>query len=260
MWSEYLNDAPKSFRKKLQYEFHQRWWEMYLTLGLRRLGLPLSTFPQDDRPDFLLKCGNTNVWIEATAPKPGTKSDAVPQSVVNGVGDLPMRECLLRLAQALTAKRDAFSSYMARGIVAEADCRVIALSACGLNQFGTLLDFPQPVMLRMVAGAGDLAIPRSGVAEAFSMRTSATFRDSGSSVDLALFCLQAFKSVAGVLYSNYDPLNAPAAPEQSFELYLNPRGSSSVPSEIRKGMTTWSEDGSTEHDAVWVKTESLDFT
>ncbi len=151
MWSHYCHHAPKDFRNKLQYEFHQRWWEMYLTLGLSHLGFQISTFPKDDRPDLLLTFGNTKVWIEAVAPKSGTKSDAVPQPVVNGVQDLPMRECLLRLTQAVKAKRDAFDYYIKRGVVSEADCCVIALSACGLNQFGTLLEFPQPVMLRVLA-------------------------------------------------------------------------------------------------------------
>ena len=54
MWLEYRPHAPKGFQKKLQFEFHQRWWEMYLTLGLIRLGFPVTTFPQDDRPDILL--------------------------------------------------------------------------------------------------------------------------------------------------------------------------------------------------------------
>ena len=54
MWLEYRFYAPKGFQKKLQYEFHQRWWEMYLTLGLIRLGFSVSTFSQDNHPDILL--------------------------------------------------------------------------------------------------------------------------------------------------------------------------------------------------------------
>lgn len=255
MWSDYRSHAPKSFRKKLQYEFHQRWWEMYLTLGLCRLGFPISTFPRDDRPDLLLTFGNTKVWIEAVAPTSGTTSDAVPPPIVNGVEDLPMRECLLRLTQAVTDKRDKFNRYIQRGIVSEADCCIIALSACDLNQFGTLLEWPQPVMLRVLAGADDLAIPLNGTAAVYSKRKNATHRDSRSQVDLALFCSAEFSSVAGVLYSKQDPLNATTVPEESFEFFLNPQGKVTVPAAIQERMTTWSENRSIAHEVVWNRTQ-----
>lgn len=186
------------FPKKLQLAFHQRWWEMYLTLGLRWLGLPVSTFRQDDRPDVLLNFGDAKVWIEAVAPKPGTKSDAVPEPVVNGVSDLPMRECLLRLTQAVTAKQKAHNCYLQRGIVSPADAFVIAVSAGALNQFGSLLEWPQPVMLRVLAGAGNLAIPLSESSAAYSKRQDAARRDSGSPVNLAFFYSNEFSSIKGV--------------------------------------------------------------
>ena len=255
MWVDYQNYAPKGFRKKLQFEFHQRWWEMYLTLGLHRLRLPIGTSSRDDQPDLLLKFESSKVWIEAVAPTPGTKSDAVPQPVVNGVEDLPMRECLLRFTQAITAKRDAFISYIQRGIVSEKDCLVVALSACGLNQFGDFLEWPQPVMLRVLAGAGDLAIPISGSSSAYSKRKDTTFRDSGSQVDLSLFYSVGFSSLAGVLYSKQGPLNALSAPEKSLELFLNPKGRSEIPSAITEKIVTWSEERRTEQEVVWKKTQ-----
>ena len=231
---------------------------MYLTLGLCRLGFPISTSALDDRPDLLLKFGDATVWVEAVAPTPGTKTDAVPPAVVNGVGDLPMRECLLRLTQALTAKRDALKRYIQRGIVSEADCYVVAVSACSLNQFGTLLEWPQPVMLRGLAGAGDLALPLSGSAASYSKRKDVTFRDSGSPVDLALFYSAEFNSVAGILYSKQDPLNAPRTPEESFEFFLNPKGKVEVPKAITERIATWSEERSTGEEVVWKRTQSMD--
>lgn len=257
MWSDYREYAPKGFPKKLQIEFHQRWWEMYLTLGLRRLGFPISTSSRDDRPDLLLKFGNTKVWIEAVAPKSGTKSDAVPQPVVNGVEDLPMRECLLRFTQALMTKKEKLKCYIQRGIVSEADCYVVAVSACSLNQFGTLLEWPQPVMLRVLAGAGDLAIPLSGSASPYSERKDVIFRDSGSSVDLALFDSAEFSSVAGILYSKQDPLNAPRAPDESFEFFLNPRRKVEDPKAITERITTWSKERGTGEEVPWKKTKPI---
>ena len=255
MWLVYRDYAPKGFRKKLQFEFHQRWWEMYLTVGLHRLGFSISTSSRDDKPDLLLKLGNTKVWIEAITPTPGTKSDAVPKLVVNGVEDLPMRECLLRFTQAITAKRDVFNRYIQRGIVSETDCFIIALSACNLNQFGSLLDWPQHVMLRVLAGAGDLTIPLRKSASAYFKRQNVIFRDSGSPVDLSLFYSDEFTLISGVLYSKDDPLNALLAPETSLELFLNPNSKVEVPRAITKKLTTWSEERATREEIRWKRTQ-----
>ena len=253
MWLDYRKYAPKGFLKKLQIEFHQRWWEMYLTLGLDRLGLPITTFHKDDRPDLLLKFGDVDVWIEAVAPEPGRTKDAVPEPIKNGVQDLPMNQCLLRFTQALLNKKEAFNKYINKGIVSESDCCIIALSACDLNQFGTLLDFPQSVMLRVLAGAGDLVISQHQKTETFSRHQSVTYKRNGSPVDLVLFRSKKFKSVDGVLYSNQDPLNALHAPEKSFELFINPESKMVVPEVIRERMVSWSEVCYTKEEITWEK-------
>ncbi|MGO9376213.1 MAG: hypothetical protein ACLQBD_29550, partial [Syntrophobacteraceae bacterium] len=215
---------------------------MYLTLGLCRLDYSVSTFPKDDRPDILLNFEDTKVWVEAVAPKIGTKSDAVPERVVNGVADLPMRECLLRLTQAVTDKRQKLDSYIQRRIVSGNDAFVVAVSSCALNQFGFLLDGLLPVMLRVLAGASNLTIPFNKSSEPYSKREVATIRDSGSPVDLSLFDSDVFSSVSGVLYSNQDPLNAMPAPEESFEFFLNPKCKAQVrvPLGIIARIPTWS--------------------
>ena len=200
-----------------------------------------------------MKFGDINVWIEAVSPNPGKGSDAVPEPIVNGSDKLPMRECLLRFTQAITDKRHKLHDYMERDLISEADCNLIAVSACALNQFGTLLDWPQPVMLRVLAGAGNLAIPLNRSSEPFSIHTEATVRDSGSPVDLSLFHTGGFNSVSGVLYSDQDPLNALIAPEESFELFLNPKAKVNAPKEITEKITTWREEAATDKELVWRK-------
>jgi len=257
MWAEYQDLAPKGFRKKLQFEFHQRWWEMYLTIGLCRLGFPVSTFASDSGPDLLLDFGERKVWVEAVAPNPGKTSDSVPEPILDGAAKLPMDECLLRFTQAMTDKRDKVHGYIQRGIVSAADCNLIALSACALNQFGSLLNWPQPVMLRVLAGAGNLAIPRDKSSEPFSKHTETTFRDSGSPVNLALFYREVFSSISGVVYSHKDPLNAPMAPEESFQLFLNPKAKITIPALITDRIPTWSEEAATDRGLVWRRSEAV---
>ena len=215
MWSDYQQFAPKGFPNKLQFEFHQRWWEMYLTLGINRLGFSINPNRHDNAPDLHIQLNDSNVWIEAVAPKSGTASDAVPQAVTNGCDTLPMRECLLRFTQAITSKRAAFDQYISNSVVSSTDCLIIAVSACDLNSFGTLLDFPQPVMIRVLAGAGDLVIHLDDSDTSYSRYDGCTHRDSGNPVDLDLFQSPEYNQISGVLYSRPDPLNAPIAPEET---------------------------------------------
>ncbi|MCD6450006.1 MAG: hypothetical protein J7L34_05825 [Thermotogaceae bacterium] len=257
MWIEYQPRAPKGFRKKLQFEFYQRWWEMYVTIGLCHLDLPVLTFSKDDHPDVLLDFGDTKVWVEAVAPKVGTESDAVPKPIINGAAGVPMRECLLRLTQAITSKRKALNSYLQRGVVSEIDAFIIAVSSGALNQFGPFLDWPQPVMLRVLAGASYLVVPLNKSSEPYSERQWKIYRDSGSPVNQGLFYSDKFNSVAGVLYCNQDPLNAPMAPEKSFEFFLNPRGKVKLPKAITERITTWSENSSSEQDSEWKRIQPL---
>lgn len=89
MWEEYRDCAPKGFQSKLQFAFHQRWWEMSLTLGLLHLGFTIKSDRNDHGPDLLFEGGK--VWIEAVAPSVGTKSDGVPELVENNIQEFPNR-------------------------------------------------------------------------------------------------------------------------------------------------------------------------
>lgn len=241
MWVDFHPYAPRGFERNLQDSFHQRWWEMYLTLALVRLGLPVTPSRHDHGPDILIEVNGRKIWIEAVAPRPGVTGDAVPEPTLNGCQDLPMRESLLRLTGAVKEKRRKIEGYIQEGIVSERDTNIIAVSSCCLNQFGTLLDFPQPVILRVLAGAGDLVISTNGTNQSCSEFVDTTQRNSGSAVELNLFYQDGYEIVSGILYSPYDPLNAPGRPEEALELFINPNGSPSIPSAITDILPTFSE-------------------
>ena len=241
MWTDFQPYAPRGFRKNLRVSFHQRWWEMYLTLGCVRLGFTVKTFRNDRGPDILIELEGQKVWVEAVAPRPGEATDAVPEPVLNGCQELPIRESILRLTNAIGEKRRKFESYIQQGIVSEDDPCIVAVSSCCLNQFGTILDFPQSVMLRVLAGAGDLVIPINGTRRSYSEFTDTTHRDSGSSVNLNLFYQDGYEIISGVLYSAHDPLNAPGRPEAALELFINPNSRVVIPSAFSDTVPTSSE-------------------
>ena len=242
MWSDYRDFAPKGFRRKLQFEFYTRWWEMYLTLGLVRLGFDVTSSRSDKGPDLFLEVAGTRLWIEAVAPSIGTTSDCVPEPIMNGFGHFPKRECLLRLTQGLEGKQQALAQYMQKSTIRPEDCCIIAISACNLNQFGSLLDWPCPAPLALLAGVGHMVVTLDGSREPYCAQQKSISRDSGSPVDTAMFDREEFRVVSAVLYSKPDPLNAPPLPESSFSLFLNPRAIRHVPVEVSATMEAWVEE------------------
>jgi len=255
LWEQYEPFAPRGFAKKLQIEFHQRWWEMYLTVGMLHLGFKPKPSKSDQGPDLSLYVNGGIVFVEATAPSTGTKSDRVPEIIHNGVSDFPERECLLRLAQALTDKCRRFHEYIKDRVVPADGGFIIALSATNLNQFGTLLDAAHPAPLSVLAGAGPTVVTIGGKQPPYSSRRDTLKRDSGSGVDVCLFEKPEFRIIAGVLYSPVDLWNATLKPEDSISLFLNPTPNHPLAPSFRSRFVHWSQERLSSHELVWKKTQ-----
>jgi hypothetical protein len=256
MWAEYRDHAPKDFERNLQSHFHQRWWEMYLTVGLVHLGFDVKLSPKNKGPDLVVDVGGSRVFIEAVAPKVGEKSDRVPDPIMDSVGDYPRRECLLRLAQGLDSKQKAFARYAEESIIQPRDACIIAISACDLNQFGSFLDWPCPAPIALLAGAGHMVVTLDGSRHPFCMRQKSINKNLGRPVDIAMYDREDFRVVSAVLYSKPDPLNAPAVPESSLSLFLNPRARCPVPHDMSVTMETWSE-RQRDTETIWTRTQSV---
>ncbi len=256
LWAEYESFAPRGFEKKLQIEFHQRWWEMYLVVALLHLGFIPNKNPADVGPDATFDVGGKLVVIEATAPSVGRSSDRVPDPVHNGVADFPERECLLRLTQALTYKNECFHKYIDSAIVSHDASRIIALSASDLNQFGTLLDSIRPAPLSVLAGVGPTVINIGGEKPPpYSSCRNTLTRDSGSPVDASLFDKDNFSIISGVLYSSVSLWSASLNHENTLALFLNPNAKNPVPSEFHNQFVTWTREILEGNEIVWKMTQ-----
>jgi hypothetical protein len=255
LWAQYVSFAPKGFEKKLQFEFHQRWWEMYLAVALLRLGFTLKKNRADVGPDISLEVEGQKVFVEATAPSIGRSSDRVPDPVHNGVANFPERECLLRLTQALTEKNARFRAYVDAGTVPHDACMIVALSATDLNQFGTLLDVVHghPAPLSVLAGAGPTVVTKGGKKPPCSSRRDTLVRDSGSPVGTTLFESPEFSIMSGILYSPADLWNALLDPGDSLSLFLNPSASARIPKALQERFVRWSRERPEGNDIVWNK-------
>jgi hypothetical protein len=253
LWAEYVPFAPKDYPKKLRIEFHPRWWEMYLTVALVRLGFAVQPNPADVFPDVHLVVDGAQVFVEAVAPTAGTRSDRVPDPVHQGVIAFPERECLLRLTQALTDKAGDLRKNLSDGVIPGDACRIIALSASDLNQIGSMLDGTHPAPLSVLAGAGPLELTIGGTAPPRSSRREFLTRDAGSPVPATLFDAPEFSIVSGVVYSSVDLWNAPLDARTTLSLFVNPMASVPVPARFEEGFATWKLEADRGDAHVWTR-------
>jgi hypothetical protein len=261
LWYQYQPIAPKGLVKKAQHEFHQVWWEIYLGIGLMNLGFEVKPSPPHRKgPDIQLPfLEQKNIWVEAVAPNVGTTSDKIPESVIDGVADFPKEQCLFRLATALESKAKIFHDYQTNldsRIIKESDFSIIALSACALNQLGSLLEFPAPAPLSIFAGAGNLVLS-SKQEKSFVEHREFLCKDSGSNVSMNFFENEQFNIISAVLYSFIDPLNAPDKPETTFQLFVNPNATNQIPSLFIQRFETWIRVSKNTGESLWTKTPRL---
>lgn len=236
LWSIYQDIAPHRFLKKAQEygSFHQRWWEMYCGVGLKRICHAVKTNIKDEGPDFeILYNGNKKCFIEAIAPKLGDTDDKLPPMIINGVSSLPEKEFLLRITSAISTKLKKYQEYINKEYVSKDDCLIIALSACNLSQYGSLMDFPVSAPLKVLQGYGDLYINISTGEEGIVKRNQIV-KGTGAEVSANLFDLEEMKIISAILYSNTDLLNSPDEPEKTFLLIRNPNANIFIDDNIFK--------------------------
>ena len=90
LWSCYEPFADPHFLDEFPRQFHQRWFEMWLTGYLLRQGLRVECpYPG---PDIGVELDGRRIWIEAVSPTAGEegKPDSVPQLPPSRVGDVPI--------------------------------------------------------------------------------------------------------------------------------------------------------------------------
>lgn len=233
-WQRYEPYSDNSFQIKLQNEFHQRWWEMYLGIGLLNLNLNLIPSRKEEGPDYEVKLSDKTLWIEAVAPKRGNGDDFLPEMQFS-VQNPPEKEYLLRLTSGLNVKQKKINSYK-EDFNLDNDDFIMAISSCELSRYGSLMDYPVSVMLKVLAGAKNLVLNENG--NFVSYRPSVT-KNSGEPIVTNWFNHEGFKEISAVLYSNCEIKKSQNKPEESFQLFLNPSVENDYLFELFKGIDIW---------------------
>ena len=134
LWRKFHDLADNNFVDRFPYEFHQRWFELYLGATLRDANIDVSA-PKPG-PDFCAAIGGRSIYIEAIAPEAGDPlhADHVPEPAyedadgnINAV-QVPHTPITLRLAGAFHKKAGAYNKYRLKRTIARDAVCVIAIN------------------------------------------------------------------------------------------------------------------------------------
>jgi hypothetical protein len=216
LWRDFHDLADPAFVDRLPFEFHQRWFEMYIGVALRQVGLHVEA-PKPG-PDFRVVVDGSPIYIEAIAPTAGNPlhADAVPEPVYRDTEghamavSVPHDQITLRLADAFRRKADVIDGYRRKCYIGERDPCLIAIS---------LRDIPhawadaEEFWFRALYGAGGrfVLFDRNGQAQREGREHRALLhRASGAAEDVAPLVNPDRAGVSGVLGSAADVGNVPS--------------------------------------------------
>lgn len=230
---------------------HSAYWEMQVAAGLLDAGVTLV--PRDQRsprnagPDLL--SATPYVWIEAIAVQAGKGEDAVPTPPERVAYSVPDDQILLRIIQAIDAKRGKREDYIARGWVRESDPYVVAINSGNLPNGKS--ELPLPRIVRAVFPFGHYAVSMDvstgSITRGFFQHRDAIVKKSGASVETTLFENPAFAGISACLYSVADAFNPPVSMAHSLVLVHNPLATVPLARESLRGLMQYWREGDELH-------------
>ena len=154
LWRVYEPYADEHFLSQFPLHFHQRWFEMWLTVYLLRAGYDVEC--RKPGPDIRLQLDGRTIWIEAVCATAGDegKKDSVPKPVYGRWCRTPMDAYVLRVSNAVAGKADKFKQYIEKGIVGQDDLTVVAIN---VHEVG-LGPYLEDAMKFALYGSGNLAL------------------------------------------------------------------------------------------------------
>lgn len=215
IWRDFYDLADKQFIERFPFEFHQRWFEMYVGASLRRARLDV-TAPKPG-PDFRVVVEGRPIYIEAVAPTGGDPlhADAVPEPVYKDADGTPRAiqtphtGITLRIADAFRRKADVFDRYRRDARVGKGDACIVAIN---LHDIPHAWADAQEYWFRALYGIGDMFITldRAGRATTAGRRHRELLeRASGAVEDVAPLLNADRGGISGVLGSAADAGNLP---------------------------------------------------
>jgi len=126
LWAKFYPLADPHLREDARNYFLQRFWEMYLAVGLVEHGFHIRH--GDEGPEFYASMGNHRVWFDAFAPGPGKTSNQVPEPVLRVTAYLSDVKTMVGLTNAFGRKRRAYAAALDKGIISPNDAYVLGIN------------------------------------------------------------------------------------------------------------------------------------
>lgn len=233
LWSTAAPFLDDNIRANARAQFHQSYWEVYLTAALLQLGIRLVPRAERGRhmggPDLLQR--EPRVYYEAIALTPGATTDAVTEAPPGVVRDVPDDAISLRLTSGLSEKVRKYVGYREKRAIAFDVPYVIAINAGAVP--GSRKEMSLPRIVRTVFPIGN-EILQFDSSTGRSIGCSYGFRPalpkhSGASVSTCFFDEPNTDGISAILYSSVDPFNWPESIGSDFVLVYNPHPSNVLP-------------------------------
>jgi len=112
-------------------------------------------------PEFSCDVKGTRIYVEAVAPGPGEGNDRVPEPKIGVATYVPTEKILLRFTNAISQKRKQYLAAVAKRVVTEEACYLVAINSRGVPHapYGNTLPFFIQALLPI--GAPTLEIDRA---------------------------------------------------------------------------------------------------
>jgi hypothetical protein len=212
---------------------------MVLSVGLLNAGANIKKKNTEKGPDILLEDleeTSLKIYVEAIAPKEGVTEDKLPEMSWGYDLTLPENKFLFRTSGAFIEKHRKYKSYIKNNTIFEKDIYIIAISACNLGEYGSLMDFPCPALFKFLVGVGNQVLSPKGAFVEYRPQ----IMKGDIPIEMNYFLKNKYNGISAVLYSNTNILGYPDNPEKTFIILKNPLAKNPLPNKIFKTIKIWS--------------------
>lgn len=251
LWIFFQHHADREFRNELRSNFDQRYWEMYLTTSLILAGYAV-TCPKPGTDVGIIHKGQ-RIWFEATCPTRGADGapDQVPEMKMAAPGeqpivnDVPNEKIVLRYLNSIAVKyNEQYANWLAKGIVSEKDCFVIAINPREIPFEYADTSPPRILQAGYTVGAPYVVIDREtgkATGSGYHFRDHVTKGpkkgapqgEEAAKVATGVFQRAEYSGLSALLCSRVDAASRPGEMGDDFQLAPNPHAKVSLPEGFR---------------------------
>lgn len=242
LWKEYQPYADSNFQTDAMKNFHQRYWEMYLTCTLLRKGFELTKVGNFGLEYYFSHQGR-KIWIEAIAPNQGTGLDEVFRHNDGNAHSVQTEQIILRFTHALLEKSRKIQADLEKSRISAEDLVILAINCANIPyaKYGAEL----PYFIKAFLPIGNLQIPIN-TRTMDSGKANHRYRpeinkSNGSQIRTDNLLNPEYSKIIGILHSGVDCVNQPKILGDDFILLNNPHANLNA-----SNLFTWVEQYSVE--------------